>query len=477
MKQKYVLGCLISVFQIVLVSSLAFAQDSHYWSHQFGTRSALLGGAVVGGVRDTSAGYYNPGALGFIDNEALSVSANAFRVESVSIENGAGTGDDLDSEEIQVVPLLISGVLKVEDMPDHTFGYSLLTRNTDTLSFNDRRDSLSDLVPGVPGNEDYIGQYSFESDINEYWAGASWAYKADEQFSFGLTNFLALRSEKNRSNTSSRTINQQSPQLASTTDVSNLIDYNALRLLWKAGVAADFSPLKVGIVATTPSVNIWGDGTSSRDLTLNGIDFNGDGIGDTVVANDRQDDLDAEYRTPFSLAVGAQYDVCETTKLHASAEWFGAQGTYNAMVPSSRDFVRPTGVQLLDSRDFLSVQNGAEPVVNWAVGVEQTLTDKITGFFSFRSDYESYRGDETDGTNLGVSSWDIYHATVGGTYRRENSELGVGLVYSFARQDNFTQPVNFANPSVDNAFLGTPGSTSVDYDAVSIIFGYTYFLN
>ncbi len=56
--------------------SAAHAQETNYWTHALGTRSALMGGAVVAGVRDNSAIWYNPGALGFITNPSLSISAN-----------------------------------------------------------------------------------------------------------------------------------------------------------------------------------------------------------------------------------------------------------------------------------------------------------------------------------------------------------------------------------------------------------------
>ena len=41
----------------------AAAQDSHYWTEQFGNRAYLLSGAVVGDPADLSAVYYNPGGL------------------------------------------------------------------------------------------------------------------------------------------------------------------------------------------------------------------------------------------------------------------------------------------------------------------------------------------------------------------------------------------------------------------------------
>ena len=457
----------LSLFSLAVaaISSTASAQDSHYWSNQYGTRSALLGGAVVGSVRDTSAGFYNPGALGFIDNEALSVSANALKYESVSLDNGAGTGDDLDSDNIQALPLMISGIWKDKDLPDHTFGYTFLTKDSSKLNFSARRDSQGEIFPGG-GPEDYIGQFTYDQQINEYWGGLSYAYKATPNVSVGLTNFLAYRSENRNSSALVRTVNPQFPDAFVVADNTSLVDYDSLRLLWKLGAAAEFDALKLGISVTTPSVNIYGDGTSARDIT-------GAGTGNTnFIADDRQENLDAETRTPFSVAGGATYDL-EKTKLHATVEWFGAKGAYNVMVPESRNIVKPSNAEAVDARDALLVTSGADAVVNWALGVEHQICDKVTGFASFRSDYEAQR----EGTNLGISNWDIYHATVGATYRRENSELGVGLVYSFGDTDDYSQAVNFDDASLDNGLFGRSQQTSVDYEAVSLIVGYTYFLN
>ena len=96
----------VSILVAGCAAEPALAQDSHYWTHQFGSRSALMGGAVVGGVDDTSAGYYNPGALSQVKNESLSVSATGYQYESISIKDGAAAGNDLDSDKVRVIPLL-----------------------------------------------------------------------------------------------------------------------------------------------------------------------------------------------------------------------------------------------------------------------------------------------------------------------------------------------------------------------------------
>ena len=57
-------------------ANLAPAQDAHYWTDQFGNRARLLGGAVVGSVRDLSATYYNPGSLALVPTAELLLAGN-----------------------------------------------------------------------------------------------------------------------------------------------------------------------------------------------------------------------------------------------------------------------------------------------------------------------------------------------------------------------------------------------------------------
>jgi hypothetical protein len=63
-----------------------FSQDTHYNSNQFGARSALLGGAIIGDVNDNTGVFYNPAGLGFMDTATLSINGNAYQIENIKIE-------------------------------------------------------------------------------------------------------------------------------------------------------------------------------------------------------------------------------------------------------------------------------------------------------------------------------------------------------------------------------------------------------
>ena len=86
----------------------------------------------MGGVRDSSATFYNPGALGFVTDPSLSVSANAFRYGQLKIYSALGSGQDATADLFDVVPLLVSGSAKLEWGHDWSVGYAILTRQQST---------------------------------------------------------------------------------------------------------------------------------------------------------------------------------------------------------------------------------------------------------------------------------------------------------------------------------------------------------
>jgi hypothetical protein len=75
----------------------AEAQDAHYWSNQYGTRSVLLGGTVIGTVSDLSSIFYNPGALALAEDPELILAAKVYQYTNVSISGAGEAGLELTS--------------------------------------------------------------------------------------------------------------------------------------------------------------------------------------------------------------------------------------------------------------------------------------------------------------------------------------------------------------------------------------------
>ncbi len=64
----------------------------------------MLGGAVVGYVRDNSAVYYNPSGLAYITNSSLSVIGDAVSIDYLYEHHGAGPDVGLRSISAEATP-------------------------------------------------------------------------------------------------------------------------------------------------------------------------------------------------------------------------------------------------------------------------------------------------------------------------------------------------------------------------------------
>ena len=91
--------CGFSVLIVTLLTSTCVvAQDTHYWNNQYGPRAMLLGGIIIGSVSDMSATYYNPGALGYIAEPELILSANVYQNSALTVKDGAGKNIEGESD-------------------------------------------------------------------------------------------------------------------------------------------------------------------------------------------------------------------------------------------------------------------------------------------------------------------------------------------------------------------------------------------
>ncbi|MEJ2548882.1 MAG: hypothetical protein P8125_13895, partial [Gemmatimonadota bacterium] len=154
----------------------ATAQDSHYWTQQYGPRASLLSGAVIGSVGDISATFYNPGALGVAEELAFAISADVYEYESIVVEDGAGDGVDLGAIRSGVRPSLIAGTITRKLFGQDVLAYSVLTR---ARSSTDLSTEIIRSGPGIPTElelEQLVGVARVDGNFNETWAGLSYAH-------------------------------------------------------------------------------------------------------------------------------------------------------------------------------------------------------------------------------------------------------------------------------------------------------------
>ena len=522
----------------LLILTIAFAdkvsaQDNNYWNQMPGT--ALMGGAVVGGIRSNSAVYYNPAALSFIDSNTISVSAASYQMEYATIKNGGGQGADLSSDQFQAIPLVaVSGIIKTKKTSKSTFGYMLFTKNQTSNDFTYRFDGYK---PNTILNNDpqhlgydnyldsthapvqYIGDYNLQTSMNELCFGMGYSYKISEHAAIGLTPIVAYRTQTYSSSFVARAFPDSSSNLYNEyrgtngaginsigfNDVENLSFYN-VRTYFKAAVALDFGNVKLGANITTRSINLGGYAYISRDIFYSGgyadsMSYKSNIFPTSYALNDRQSGLESTFISPWAMSMGIDYTL-GTTNLCLTAEYFAPIAPYNAATPDSAQFLLPgwqnkspaqSGLSAINSVDYLELRESAKSVVNLAVAVKQKVVEDFFVLLSFRTDYTAYQKVANDfweyryvdtlhqpGQKLSFSDINLYHFNVGIIKKNRKSDLHLGITYTFGTNNDFQPLANISNPLDNTNALGAipnyKQTATYKYESYSLVLGYTYHI-
>ncbi len=417
-----------------LFSFVNYAQDSHYWNIQYGTRSTLLGGAVIGSVSDLSATYYNPGAISLFKDANFILSARVYQFETINVENGAGKGADLNFSTIVPSPSFVAFDFKFDFLGDARLAFSILTRQKMEFEFQTRLIDSLDVIDSSPGKENFAGGLSIQREFNEVWGGLTYSSKINEVIGLGATWYVAYRSQRS-TNQAIIQILPTTGDIASYTDIRNY-RYTNLRTLLKIGMGINLNPLTLGATITTPSINIGGSGSVGTHFFLNGIDNDGDGINDNVFNSNFQDDVTSEYKSSWAVGFGGGYSAGKF-KFHASAEWYAALSKF--FVLDTKPFVSQGSGETLTN----DLTHELKSVTNYGFGIDYFSGESLILSGSFVTDF-SARIPGTK-TNLTVSTWDIYHISGGATFKIGDSDLTLGLEYAFGSKD-ITQPINITDP-------------------------------
>jgi hypothetical protein len=455
MRTLLVVTCITVVVIIVVGAGQSFAQDTHYWNNQYGPRSMLLSGAVIGSVTDMSATFYNPGALGYIEEPELLLSANAYQIERLTVTDGGGEGIDLDSSDFNLLPNMIAGAFRKSWLGKSKVAYSFLTRHRFEAEVRGAQTTRVDILPD-PGEEEFAGGLTAGVDAKELWAGVTWARETTSKVGFGITTYLSIRNEGGVSQLYAQALTDSS-DIAIIFDVDNFSS-NVYSLLWKAGIGIDLSPLTLGVTFTTPNVRLFGSGEATFNATRARIDIDDDGTPDNSFETNFQEDVTANYKSPWSVGVGAGYFL-EHTQLHFAVEYFAAVDIYDVL--ELQNFTSQTTGDTVER----SIQQKRESVVNFALGVQQDLGERYAGFVSLNTDNSAFSPE----SDISVTGIDIRHATAGVSANIGRTRWMVGGSYAWGSQQT-TQAIDLNPDPGGNIDAGNP--VDLEYSRFTLMIGF-----
>ena len=422
------------------------AQDSQYWTVQYGPVAELLGGVVVGSTRDLSATFYNPGALALAKDPSLLASVESFEATWLS-----GTSDslftDYQASSLGPSPSLFAFALPRSWTGSHTIAISSLTRQ----DFDLRVDEWQVAPQG--GAESL-----FDQSLNENWFGLSWSHGVGEQTGLGLTTYVVYRGQRTR-----REISGQAA-LSPTAGGAGLLvedfEFADYRVLWKAGFSTQRENWDLGLNVTTQSVPLFGSGSASYTRSSVGADLGG---GPTVsVTVQHQDDLGSTFQSPWSVALGGAYRRGQN-QFHATVEWFGSVDPFDVL-DTSGFASDPAAAGLLKR-----LREQANSVVNFGAGFQRKVSERFSYYAAFTTDFTF--ADEDDSAANSLSTWDIYHVTAGASLIVGDVKLTMGGAYSFGSDEREINTITVPPGTVP---ILTQSTFDVSYSRVRVLIGFDF---
>jgi hypothetical protein len=395
---------LCSILLIAGLARAAAAQDSHYWTFGYGPIGQLTEGALVGGVNDLSATYYNPAACALIDRPRFVFNVTSFDLAQIQVKDAAGSGLDVDQMVSRPVPAMIAFHIGAHEDGNH-FAFAFLARSESDFDLGYSASDVSEASEVAAA-----GYGRFKQRVLEYWVGGNWSRRVSRNVSVGLSPFFAYRGHRSRRTLAAE---QLSPELQRGTFVGMENEYNHMRVLAKLGVAWRPGAWQLGANLTAPGFKVYSDGKTNFNATV------ASASGTTLLAATTQKGLDATYHAPWSVGVGATRRF-DHSAVHATVEWFSAIDPYDILLPA------PAPVAGAGRSIPIQFRGEAASVVNFAVGFEHALGDALRLYGGAARNYSTYIPERDT-----FSPWDLTDVTAGVSVDRGRARFALGLGYAW----------------------------------------------
>lgn len=407
-------SAMLAVICVVVTPTASRAQAAHYSTQQYGPRASLLSGAVIGSNTDISGTYYNPGALALAKELPFAISTDVFESETITLEDGAGSGVDLGTNRSGVRPSLLAGSITQNLLGDDVLAYSVLTRSRSDFDVSAELIASGADVPPDLGLDDVVGIARIDGSFRDLWAGLSYAHGFSSKFGLGLTLYGAARSQRRRTTGIEEAIDTTGATLARIEVAGG--NYNTLRGLAKLGAYLSSGPFSAGLTFTTPSLHITGSG----EFGTNAAEFSRD---TTALAATVQTDLKAKFKSPLSVGFGLGYQIGKA-RLNASGEWFDKISPYVVLQGEPFLTQAPQEIRTPD------VVQAADDVFNWSAGLEYMFNKHTAAYASFATN-KSAVTDQIERADLALFNTNLQSVSAGADFVVKTARLTLGVGYAW----------------------------------------------
>lgn len=463
----------------VLIGGEIDAQENNYLYSNYGPAAFIKGGVEIAGSRSTSAIYYNPGALAFIEGTFIEAQADVFGFDFLNMENGAGEGIPIEYINFDVVPSFF-GFTKQSRNKRLTFGVSTMVKTNSRITFSADNVLQADLIQPSSDLETFEGTYNYRNNLRETWVLGALGYKINENIGLGLsTNIVVRIQDFDRAYNAAVYPTQQNtaanffPDKLALFQRSEALQFRGTGLVFKLGANAEYGNAKYGITITAPNLNApILRNRSSKQITSVLPDISDS----TLYASTVLDFWRAEYRTPWIVELGGEFPISNKVDLSLMVNWYSKISPYDMLRSDAQSVAYGTVVPTHPS--FARAKMANRSVLNAGAAVTVELRDNLYYGGSFRTDFNYFDKSRLEYFEDYVpyfTFWDIYHLTSGIAWTGERTSLSVGMNLGMGFSKNDPQLVNMTNPRQDNFLLGDiNNNTSTSYFNASFVVSISY---
>lgn len=473
---KHTLLLLLSVWFL----QPAFAQENNYWNAQYGCNSSLLGGAVVSSYCDNGALFYNPATVAFKDSGTISISANVYKLEDIKLSNVLGNGIDLKNFNYGILPQLISGSFHTGKNTE--LGFIIITRNDVDFAFSQALHSISNIMPSywtadTVRRYDFIASFEGRTRIYETWGGLSGSYRVNKHFSLGMTHFLAYRYQKFQRNMNITALGLDDSTYSYSANFQSLqnVLMNNFSYILKLGAAYKSDRVNAGLAITLPSLNLGGIGNATSEWYLNNSTQYGN---DSYLLFDKENNRPFKYKTPLSVSLGTCIKFSKT-KLYLSGEFFAPIAPYSVFSPVNDTSYKSNKIVRFNSDSVSGITKFANPVLNFALGLEQRLNNKYSLLMGINSDFSAANPDNVmyEYNDISYTYINLWHFSAGLRVINKKKIVSIGLLTAYGKISQQPQFADLRTPNdiEESQMMGIPQETAgFRYRGIALVLGINY---